>query len=134
MKKRFGYLVLLLFVCLFAFIIVRRHNLKHDFEISNAIVTSAGNRMDKNGNWLLEYQYKTKNGEMIKGDAYLPLVLSVKDSFIGKAIPIAYSRNNHSLNELLIYEHTWKQYKLEFPDSLNWTKPLIDESRIIYSY
>jgi hypothetical protein len=116
------------------FIIIRRYNLKHDFEISNAIVTSAGKRMDKSGNWLVEYQYKTKDGKKFQGEAYLPLLMLAKDSFIGKTIPVAYYRDDQDVNELLIYKHTWKQYKLEFPDSLNWVSRFIDESKVIYSY
>lgn len=134
MKKKFGYLIVLLFISLFVLIFIRKYNLKHNFELSNAIITSAGKMANKNGNWLVEYQYKTKQGQLIQSDDYLPLIIAEKNSLIGKTIPVAYYRNNNKVNELLIYKRTWEQHNLVFPDSLNWIRKYIDVSKIIYSY
>lgn len=134
MKRLSGYILLSCFAILIAFIIIKQYRLKHNYEVTNATITETAIRMDKNGFWLIEYEFETKSGTKLQGSTFVPLFISKKDKLVGRIIPCTYYKNNETTSQLLIYKHTWKQYGLPYPDSMKWVGEFIDASKIIYSY
>ena len=58
-------IVLFFFIVLFTYIIVERYQLKNNYLLSTAVITNAGLRMQKNGDYIVVYQFKTINGDII---------------------------------------------------------------------
>lgn len=133
-SKVLGYAVFAAFMIYFLIIFFSRQKLKSNYLLSNAIVTSVGETMAKNGNWLIEYTFLTDQGRQIKGAEYHPVLLPKHSDLINRTIPVAYSPEYPEKNQLLIYEHTWKQYGLNYPDSLQWLKSCFDLDKVLYTY
>ena len=125
-------IVLFFFIVLFTYIIVERYQLKNNYLLSTAVITNAGLRMQKNGDYIVVYQFKTINGDIITKEEQYPIYYSRKDSLIGRSIPCAYYKKDFSRSQLLVYKQTWKQFGLVYPDSLVWTKKFFKE--VIWSY
>lgn len=134
MSKIVNYGVLFIFLFFFIFIFFSKRKLKSNYRLSNATVTSVGESMSKNGNWSIEYRYVTDQGRQMKGTEFHPVLLPNSGDLINRSIPVAYSRENPEINQLLIYEHTWRQYGLKYPDSLQWLSGVIKFEKVIYSY
>ena len=133
-NKFLRYMLPFLFVCLFVYVFISRCQLKRNFEITNAKVKTVGERMSKSGDWLIEFEYKTKDGVLYSNSSYWPVFLNKKRELEGKYIPYAYYTKNPKRGELLITRQIWKQYKLSFPGSLSWVEKYFDVKKIIYSY
>lgn len=109
-----------------------RYQLKHNYILTNATITDAGIQMQKNGSWIVVYSFTLIDGKKVSHEGLYHIYYEKKDSLIGRNIPCAYYKKDYRRSELLIYKQTWKQYGLEYPDSLQWTKNYFKD--IIYSY
>jgi hypothetical protein len=132
LRSIFGWAILFCFLLIFTFSVYRKYELKRHYHIAQATILQAGIRMQKNGSWLIIYSFVDIKGDTIRSKTDFFLRISLKDSLIGRTVPCAYYKNNSKISELLIYEHTWKQYGLVYPDSMKWTKRFFKD--IIYSY
>jgi hypothetical protein len=132
--KVLQYAIFIAFLIFFSIVFFSRQKLKSNYLLSNAIVTSVGKAMAKNGNWLIEYTYLTAHGKQMKGAEYHPVLLSKRRDLIKRIISVAYSPEYPEKNQLLIYEHTWKQYDFKFLDSLKWLKGCFDLDKVVYTY
>jgi len=131
-RKLLAYSIVSLVAFFLLALLVRRVHVKKNSVISIAIIENAGFRMQKDGSWSLLYAFVDSEGDTIRSKTDFFLRISLKDSLIGRTVPCAYYKNNSKISELLIYEHTWKQYGLVYPDSMKWTKRFFKD--IIYSY
>jgi hypothetical protein len=132
MKRALGWILLIVIAAIFAFILIRRSQLKRDFAISNATITRVGNNISKDRS--VEFVFTTTDGTIIHDANSLPVYPSMQDKLVGRTIPVAYYLKDPTQNQLLIYKHTWKQYKLEQPDSLNWVSDYFDMGKVLYTY
>jgi hypothetical protein len=132
LRRSFGLIIIISLGVLLIVGTIRRYQLKNNYSLATATILNAGIQMQKNGSWILVYTYTTKEGKKYTHEGLYHFSYDLKDSLIGKTIPCAYYNQDNGRCELLIYEHTWRQYGLTFPDSLNWTKKYFNP--VIYSY
>ncbi|ANE52902.1 hypothetical protein [Flavisolibacter tropicus] len=86
--------------------------------ITTGYVTSV---WDAYKGWTRFKYYYFHNGKKIKGsDSYKTLSFTIKDSLVGKAVPILYVPENPQNNKLLLTEADFNGLNKEFPDSLKW--------------
>lgn len=68
------------------------------------------------------YEYNVNNKKYIEISKYKSIA-----NIIGKKFPVLYQCNNPHHSVLLITPKDFNDFGYEFPDSLNWVLPLIDE-------
>jgi hypothetical protein len=133
-QKILRYGIPILFLLFFAYIFYSRSKFKSNYDLTSASVTSVGNYIHKNGNSQIEYVFIAKNGDSIFGHGYFPVFQGKGKTLISRSIPVAYSKTDINVNQLLIYKNTWKQFGLVYPDSLDWIRQYIDVEKIAFSY
>lgn len=46
--------------------------------------------------------------------------------FVNKSFPVIYSVKDPTINKILVFPSDFSEFKIEYPDSLNWVKRLIE--------
>jgi len=131
-RKIFGWFILSILVFMVLNILYRRYQQKRHFELVNAVIVRVGTKMEKSGDWDVEYKFNTKSGKEVNASEGFMIYYDKRQGLIGRVIPCAYYKEDSSRSELLIYKQTWEQHGLRYPDSLSWVKEYFKE--IIYSY
>ena len=109
-----------------------RCNLKRDFQITDATIIQVGTNMGRNGSWDVTFTFVTQTGQVIERTQYFMIDYSKRKYLVGKTVPCTYDPRHPVHSELLIYERTWKQHDLSFPDSMKWTKEYFND--VFFSY
>jgi hypothetical protein len=105
--------------------VILKNNLKSNFEITNAQVTSYD--FAYRGGLKLSYTFPANGKSYSYTRTFLDLKTSAANNFINKFFPVVYSLDNIESHELLVTEERFKKYKVTFPDSLFWVTKYLNQ-------
>ena len=109
--------ILILFSC-------KYKEIEKNKEISFGIINDYSKHYRSNA-FTPHYSYKV-NGIEYKGKYDTFFNMKYWNKYIGKSFPIVYSSINPQKSIMLITPNDFKNWGLEFPDSLNWVKDKMD--------